>query len=72
MRLYLDGPRIGPLHSVLWSWSSRSRRRSPAARSRFSSPWYWLLGIFTLELCFWVLYGMAYGVLWAVRVVWRH
>jgi hypothetical protein len=47
-------------------------------RSRFHSIAYWLLGIWMLELCWWMLVGtvivsvwfytgMAYAAVWAVR-----
>lgn len=74
--MYLDGPRLGPLHTVLWS--SRSTKRRPVRRSnrslwhrRFTMPLYWLLGIFALEAGFWALYAMVWLTRWAVQAIHR-
>lgn len=28
-------------------------------RSRFASPWYWLLGLWAVEVSVWMLYGLV-------------
>jgi len=71
MRVYLLGPGVGPLRTVLWS--SRGRRLRPR-RSR--GPWwprrhrtlrYWLLGLWAIEAWFWGAYALVLGVAWAWR-----
>ena len=37
MRVILDGPRFGPLRTILWSWSPRRRAR-PARLPRPAAP----------------------------------
>lgn len=52
MRVYVGGPRLGPVRTVLWSGSTRGRRRARASwwSRRFRSPLYWLFGLWAAEL----------------------
>ena len=71
VRMYLDGPSLGPLRTVLWSSRSRPRvyvRKAPWWPRRFTTIRYWLLGIWALELEFWALYGLG----WAAVQGWHY
>lgn len=44
-------------------WTRRTGIRRPRA-SRFHSPWYWLLGIWLLELSLVALWAVTVGAVW--------
>ena len=58
----MAGPHLGPVRTVLWSGSTRGRRRRARAswwQRRMRSPFYWLLGLCLLELAARVLAVVA-------------
>lgn len=62
MPVYARVPLPGPF---VWSFRVSGRRRP---RNRFGSLLYWMLGIFLLELCWWLLAGIAWLVVAGVRL----
>jgi hypothetical protein len=74
MPAYLNGPSLGPLHTVLWASGRRrvrGRRRRPRGpywQNRFRRWTYWLSCLWVLEAYYWLGWLAVKGVLWA----WSH
>jgi hypothetical protein len=62
MPVYARVPLPGP-----FVWSSRLTGRRRRASGRFGSALYWLLGIWALELAFWLVVGTVALIVWGAR-----